>query len=200
MNWPRRRIPRRGFSNWRTVDTMSTTHSPETTRRRMTALQLTIGRRERLERRLQAALIAARAAHAEALAQRDVQLARTEAEREQLRGFHARIAQMMTGGSAVRLAELNATMRYADVVAVRVQQMEGELATLDTVLRGRADELAAATRALALNRSRIDLCGERIAHLHIELDRQATDAEDDEAEETALARLRPPTGMHGTTV
>jgi type III secretion system HrpB7-like protein len=176
---------------------MSTTHSPETTRRRVAALQLTIGRRERLERRLQAALIAARAAHAEALAQRDAQLARTEAEREQLRGFHARIAQMMTGGSAVRLAELNATMRYADVVAVRVQQMEGELAAIDTTLRGKADELAAATRALAVNRSRIDLCGERIAHLHVELDRQATDAEDDEAEEIALARLRPPTGIHG---
>jgi hypothetical protein len=107
---------------------------------------------------------------------------------------------MMTGGSAVRLAELNATMRYADVVAVRVQQMEGELAAIDTTLRGKADELAAATRALAVNRSRIDLCGERIAHLHIELDRQASDAEDDEAEETALARLRPPTGIHGTAV
>ncbi len=38
MNWPRRRTPRRGFSNWRTVDTMSTTHSRETTRRRVAAL------------------------------------------------------------------------------------------------------------------------------------------------------------------
>ncbi|MEX3762199.1 type III secretion protein [Paraburkholderia phenoliruptrix] len=178
---------------------MSVTHSPETTRRRVSALQLTLARRERLERRLQAGLIAAREAHAGALAERDAQLARTEAERQQLRGFHARIARMMTGGNTFQLADLNATMRYADVVAVRVQQMEAELAALETVLRGKADQLAAATRALALNRSRLDLCSERIAGLRVSLERHAADAGDEEAEEAALARLHCCTRVHGAT-
>ncbi|WP_433696292.1 type III secretion protein [Paraburkholderia phenoliruptrix] len=178
---------------------MSATASPETTRRRVSALQLTLARRERLERRLQAGLIAAREAHAGALAERDAQLARTEAEREQLRGFHARIARMMTGGNTFQLADLNATMRYSDVVAVRVQQREAELAALETVLRGKADELAAATRALALNRSRLDLCRERIARLRVSLERHAADAADEEAEEAALARLHCCTRVHGAT-
>ena len=106
---------------------------------------------------------------------------------------------MMTGGSTFQLADLNATMRYADVVAVRVQQMEAELATLETVLRGKADELAAATRALALNRSRLDLCSERIAGLRVSLERHAADAGDEEAEEAALARLHCCTRVHGAT-
>ncbi len=89
----------------------------------------------------------------------------------------------MTGGSAVHLAELNATMRYADVVAARVQQMEGELAAIDTTLRDGPTN-SPRLRALAANRSRIDLWRAHRA-LHVELDRQATDAEDDEAE-TAL--------------
>ncbi len=156
----------------------------------MAALQLTIGRRERLERRLQTSVIAAREAHAAALSQRDAQLTRTQAEREQLRGFHTRISQMMTAGAAFQLAELNATMRYAEVVAVRVGQMENELAALERALRGKADELAAATRALAQNRGRIDLCSERMAGLRVALEREAADAADEEAEEAALARLR----------
>ncbi|WP_223217486.1 type III secretion protein [Paraburkholderia phenoliruptrix] len=169
---------------------MTTTQSPETTRRRMAALQLTIGRRERLERRLQSGVVAGREAHAAALSQRDAQLARTDAERAQLHGFHTRISQMMTGGTAFQLAELNATMRYAEVVAVRVSQMENELAALEAALRGKADQLAAATRALAQNRGRIDLCSERMAGLRAALEREAADAGDEEAEEAALARLR----------
>jgi len=156
----------------------------------MAALQLTIGRRERLERRLQSGVVAARDAHAAARAQRDAQLVRTHDEREQLRGFHARISQMMTGGTAFQLAELNATMRYAEVVAVRLAQMENELAALEATLRGRADELAAAVRALAQNRARIDLCSERLVGLRAALERAAADAGDEEAEEAALARLR----------
>ncbi len=156
----------------------------------MAALQLTIGRRERLERRLQSDLVAAREAHAAALGQHDAQLARTHAERAQLHSFHTRISQMMTGGTAFQLAELNATMRYAEVVAVRVSQMENELASLEVALRSKADQLAAAARALAQNRGRIDLCGERMAGLRAALEREAADAGDEEAEEAALARLR----------
>ncbi|UIF88549.1 hypothetical protein [Cupriavidus sp. UYPR2.512] len=166
------------------------TQSSETTQRRVAALELTRGRRERLERRLQARLIGAREAHAEALAHRDERLGRTQAEREQLRGLHARVAHMMTGGGAFQLAEHNATMRYADVVAARLQQMESELASFETALRSQADELAAATRALALNCGRIDVCNERITELSRTLERHVADRDDEETEEAALARLR----------
>ncbi|MGF6971877.1 type III secretion system HrpB7-like protein [Paraburkholderia sp. JPY465] len=168
---------------------MSAPQNPGQTRRRVAALQVTCGRHERLERRLQAGVMAAREAHAEALAQRDAQFAHTETEREQLRSFQTRLAHMMTGGDAFQLADLNATMRYADVVAVRVQQMEGELAALDTLLRSKADDLAAAMRAITRNRNRVDVCRERIAGLRVALDRVAADAGDEEAEEAALARL-----------
>ncbi|MBP0633572.1 type III secretion protein [Cupriavidus sp. AcVe19-6a] len=179
---------------------MSVRQSPETARRRVAALELTLGRRERLERSLQAGVLAARDAHAKAVAQRGAQLARTEAEREQLRSFHAKIAHMMTGGNAFQLTDLNATMRHADFVAVRVQQMEGELAALDTLLRSKADDLAVATRAHALNRSRIDICSERIAGLRVALDSHVTDAGDEDAEEAALARLRFTSRGHGAMV
>ncbi|MEX3640229.1 type III secretion protein [Paraburkholderia sp. BR14320] len=168
---------------------MSAPQNPGKTRRRVAALQVTCGRHERLERRLQAGVMAAREAHAEALAQRDAQLARTETEREQLRSFQARMAQIMTGGAAFQLADLNATMRYADVVAVRVQQMEGELAALDTLLRSKANDLAAAIRAITRNSNRIDVCRARIAGLRLVLDLHAADVGDEEAEEAALARL-----------
>lgn len=172
------------------AESMAATLQPDTARRRVAALQLTKGRRERRERALQVALGSAREAHAQAQARYEAQLARVEAGREQLRDYHDRIAQMMSGGSAFRLADLNATMRYADVCADQLRQSEGELAARETALRGAADALAAAARALALNRSRIDLCGERIVELHRALDHHAAEAADEEAEETALARLR----------
>ena len=168
--------------------------STETAKRRVAALQLTVGRRERLEHALRATLAQAREAHTQAAARRDEQRERVESEREQLRGYHERIAAMMMGG-VLSLAELNATMRYADVCAARLQQSENELAAREADVRDKAQALAAASRAVAVNRSRIELCGERIAALRGAVERHAAEAADDEAQETALARLRRAPGI-----
>ncbi|MDR6494359.1 type III secretion protein [Paraburkholderia sp. 22099] len=169
---------------------MSAAPNPDTTRRRVAALGHTVSRRGRLDTRLQAALTARRDAHAQAVARHDAQRERVELAGDELRAYRERVARMMSGGSAFQLADLNATMRYADVVAARVQQLESELAALETAMRAAAEELAAAARALANNRGRMDLCRERIDTLRRSLDQHAADEADEDAEETALARLR----------
>lgn len=158
-------------------------------RRRIAALTRTTERRERLEETLRAALAARREEAAQLAAQRDGKAAEVQQARETLAECHARIGEMMGGSAAFSLADLNAAMRYAEVVADRVRVLEADLAALIEACEAKQQEIATAVRAIANNRGRIELCNERIAALRRRDDEAASDAADEEAEEAALARL-----------
>ncbi|GAB6851285.1 type III secretion protein [Paraburkholderia kururiensis] len=158
-------------------------------RRRIAALTRTTERRERLEETLRAALAARREEAVQLAAQRDGKAAEVQQARETLAQCHASIGDMMGGSAAFSLADLNAAMRYAEVVADRVRVLEADLAALIAACEAKQQEIVTAVRAIANNRGRIELCNERIAALRRRDDEAASDAADEEAEEAALARL-----------
>lgn len=163
---------------------------PASIRRRIAALERTVSRRRRLDESLTAELAARRGEHAQA--QRDAQTKADEvqSERALLQSYYDRIARMMSGGSVVSVTEMTGCMRYAEVVAERLHALEAELRSLEQVVDAKAEQVAAAARAVAHNRGRIDLCKGRIGELGRDLDTHANDASDEEAEEAALARAR----------
>ncbi|OAJ61455.1 hypothetical protein A6V36_24055 [Paraburkholderia ginsengiterrae] len=158
--------------------------------RRIAALRRTAERRTRLEDSLRNTLAAQREQHAHAAAQRDDKSAAVQSERELLLACHERIAQLMSGSKAFALAEMNASMRHAEIVADRLRVAEGELAMLEQAVEAKALEVAATLRAIANNRGRIDICKARVAEIRRSVEAAASDAADEEAEEAALARMR----------
>jgi type III secretion system HrpB7-like protein len=158
--------------------------------RRIAALRRTSERRMRLEDSLRVTLAAQREQLARAEAQRDDKDAAVQRERELLHACHERIGQLMSGGKAFALAEMNASMRHAEIVADRLRVAEGELAALEQAVAVKAQEVAMTLRAIANNRGRIDLCKERVVEIRRTVDDAASDAADEEAEEAALARMR----------
>lgn len=153
------------------------------------ALRRTVERRMRLEETLRLTLGSQREQYARLEAARDAKRAALQAQRDILQACHARIASMMSDGKPFSLADMNGSMRYAEIVAQRVGTCEGELATAEHALSAKEDEIAAAIRAIANNRGRIDVCHERIAHIGRARANAADDAADEEAEEAVLARM-----------
>lgn len=155
------------------------------------ALKRTVERRTRLDETLRTQLAIEREAQARLEAERDAKRAALQEQRGLLQACHARIASMMCDGKAFSLADMNGSMRYAEVVAQRVGTCEGQLAMAEQALRAKEDEVAAAIRAIASNRGRIDVCNERIAAIERARVNAADDAADEEAEEAVLARVVP---------
>lgn len=153
------------------------------------ALRRTVERRTRLEDTLRKKLGTQREQHGRLEAARDGKRAALQAQRDALQTCHARIASMMSDGKPFSLADLNGSMRYADIVAQRVGTCEGELATSEQALSAKEAEIAATVRAIANNRGRIEVCNERIAHIGRARAHAADDAADEEAEEGVLARM-----------
>ncbi|MFM0553159.1 type III secretion protein [Paraburkholderia sediminicola] len=164
--------------------------------RRLLALRRTTARRTRLEDTLRATLASRRAEHERAVQGRDEKLSAVQAERGTLAACHDRIARMMSGNEAFSLTEMTDRMRFAELVAEQLRALESELAALEQAVEARAGEVAAAARAIANNRGRIDMCNERIVGIGRTLEAAANDAADEEAEESALARIRDASGKH----
>ncbi|CAE6758373.1 hypothetical protein R75461_05605 [Paraburkholderia nemoris] len=158
--------------------------------RRAAALKRTVERRTRLEETLRAKLAAQREEHARLEAQRDARREAVRQERDLLQTYHDRIARMMCGDEAFSLADMNASMRYTEIVEQRLRGCERELADSEEIVRAHEDELAATIRAIAGNRGRIDICKERIEDIGRTCFNAANDIADEEAEEAVLARMR----------
>lgn len=159
--------------------------------RRIEVLERTVSRRHRLDEALRAELAARRGEHAQAQQEAQTKADQVQSERVLLQSYYDRIARMMSGGSVVSVTEMTGCMRYAEVVAQRLHVLEAELSSLEQVVDTTAEQVAAAARAVANNRGRIDLCKNRIGALGRDLDTHANDASDEEAEDAAL-RARTP--------
>jgi len=158
--------------------------------RRAAALKRTVERRTRLEETLRARLVAQREEHARLEAQRDARREAVRQESDLLQTYRDRIARMMCGDEAFSLADMNASMRYTEIIEQRLHGCERELADADEIVRAHEDELAATIRAIAGNRGRIDICKERTEDIERTCVNAANDIADEEAEEAVLARMR----------
>lgn len=159
-----------------------------TTGRRITALKRASARRERMETELRGELDARRREQAELQSRADETAARL-AELEAIAAHHrARIAGMMTGAEPFSIDVFEGCRRYLEVVDAQVLEAQAEFDTRRQEVVAKDEQIAAARRAIAQNRGRIDVCRKRTKQLEQTLDQIALDAEDEAAEELALAR------------
>lgn len=154
------------------------------------ALRRSVERRTKMEETLRVRLATEREACTRLEAERDARREAMRVEHDLLQACHERIARMMCDGHAFSPADLNASMRYAEIVEQRLRQCEGELAAAEDTLRAKESEVAATIRAIASNRGRIDVCNARIDEIGRARANAANDIADEEAEEAVLARMR----------
>ncbi|XUW93406.1 type III secretion protein (plasmid) [Burkholderia sp. M6-3] len=157
--------------------------------RQIIALKRSSARRERLEEALRAALAqrqnerAVHSAEADAAAQRHAELDAV------VRMYRQRIAAMTTGTEPFSIENFTSIRRYTEMVEERLTHAQSELNEARAAIAAKDEEIAAARRDIAQNRGRIEMCEQRVKKLEAVLDGLAADAEDEETEEMALARL-----------
>lgn len=164
--------------------------------RRVVALERSCTRRRRLDESLRATLAAQRNAQLQLEAARDAKAAQHAHEAGVLQFYQHRIDGMMTGGEPFSLDELNNCRLYIGVVSDGLRLLETELAQAEAAVQANSAAITQTQRDIALNQGRIDLCGERIREIRRVQDNAASDASDEEAEETALARRFQARGAH----
>jgi type III secretion system HrpB7-like protein len=164
--------------------------------RRIVALERSCTRRRRLDETLRATLAAQRNVQLQLEAARDAKAERHAHEAGVLQFYQHRMDGMMTGSEPFSLDDLNNCRLYIGVVSDRLRLLETELAQAEAAVKTNSTAIAQTQRDIALNQGRIDLCGERIRDIRRVQDNAASDASDEEAEETALARRFQARGAH----
>jgi type III secretion system HrpB7-like protein len=162
--------------------------STDLQQRRIVALERSCTRRRRLDETLRATLTAQRNAKLQLEAARNVKADQVAHEADVLQFYQHRIDGMMTGTEPFSLDNMNNCRLYVGVVNDRLRLLEAELAQAEAAVRENTVAIAQTQREIALNQGRIDLCGERIRDIRRVQENAASDASDEEAEETALAR------------
>lgn len=157
--------------------------------REIAALSRTVSRRQRFEQDLRARLAQLAAARLP-LVEREGQAHDHAAALEaQARSYWQRVSAMMAGAEPFSIDTLTAIRLYADEVERAHATALDALMAAQQAVAEHDGTIANTRREIAKNRGRIDLCEARIGKLQRVLDGIAADAEDEDIEETALARL-----------
>ena len=157
--------------------------------RQIAELSRAVSRRQRFEQDLRARLaqlVAARLPLVENEARARGHAAELEA---QARSYRQRITSMMAGAEPFSIDTLTAIRLYADEVDRQFAAACDAMMAAQHALATHDAGIASTRGEIAKNRGRIDLCEKRIGILQRVLDGIAADAEDEDIEETALARL-----------
>lgn len=158
-------------------------------KRQIAALSRAVSRRQRLEQDLRtrlAQLLTARVPLVEREGQARDHAAALEA---QARSYRQRVSAMMSGAEPFSIDTLTAIRLYADEVDRAHSAALDALTAAQQVVAAHDATIANIRSEIAKNRGRIGLCETRIGKLQRVLDGIAADAEDEDIEETALARL-----------
>jgi len=156
--------------------------------RRIAALKRAGARRERMELELRGALDVRRREYAELQSRVEQTMARLAELDAIVAHQRARIAGMMTGAEPFAIDDFDGCRRYLEVVEVQVRATQAELDAHRDAVAAKDEQVADARRAIAQNRGRIDMCHTRTTQLERTFDQIELDAEDEAAEELALAR------------
>lgn len=169
-----------------TPSDVATMNAPK---RQIAALSRAVSRRQRAEQDLRARLaqiVASRLPLVESEASTRANAAALDA---QAQSYRQRISAMMSGAEPFSIDTLTAIRLYADEVDQQSATAREAWHAAQQTLAAHDDEIAAVRQEIAKSRGRIDLCEARIGKLQRLLDGIAADAEDEDIEETALARL-----------
>ncbi len=157
--------------------------------RQIAALSRAVSRRRRLEQDLRARLAQLVAARAPLVEREGQARAHAAALEGQARSYGRRISAMMSGAEPFSIDTLTAIRLYADEVDRMHAAALDALTAAQQAIAAHDGTIANTRGEIAKNRGRIGLCETRIGKLQRVLDGIAADAEDEDIEETALARL-----------
>jgi ribosomal protein L16 Arg81 hydroxylase len=157
--------------------------------RQVVALRRSSARREKMEEALRAELRQRQAERGEILTREAAWVARVAELDAVIAAYRGRITAMMTGGEAFSIDIFDACRRYIEATELLKNDACGELQAVRQALAGNDEQTRQTRRAIAQNRGRIDVCNERVKRIESKLNDIAVDAQDEETEEMALARL-----------
>jgi chromosome segregation ATPase len=157
--------------------------------RQLTALKRSSARREKLDEALRAELRQRQAERIEILAQVAASAQRVADLDAVIDEYRQRIGAMMTGGDAFSVDSFDACRRYIEETELKKSEACNELDARRNALAANDEQTAQTRHSIAQNRGRIDTCKERVRKIENRLNDMAVDAEDEENEEMALARL-----------
>lgn len=158
-------------------------------KRQIAALSRAVSRRQRSEQDLRARLAQLVAARMP-LVENEARARGYAADLEtQARSYRQRISAMMAGAEPFSIDTLTVIRLYADEVDRQYAAASDAVTAAQQALTAHDAGIASMRGEIAKNRGRIDLCEKRIGILQRVLDGIAADAEDEDIEETALARL-----------
>jgi len=158
-------------------------------KRQIVALSRAVSRRQRFEQALRARLAQLGAARMPLVENETRARAHAAALEAQARSCRQRISAMMAGAEPFSIDTLTAIRLYAEDIDGQFANARDAVTAAQQALATHDAEIAGTRREIAKNRGRIDLCEKRIGALQRVLDGLAADAEDEDIEETALARL-----------
>ncbi|WP_233836486.1 type III secretion protein [Paraburkholderia sp. ZP32-5] len=157
--------------------------------RQVIALKRSGARREKIEETLRAELRQWQSERAGIVAQEKAWMARVAELEATIDAYRQRIGSMMSGGEAFSIDTFEACRHYIDATELLKQNACAELQTQRDALARNDEQIRQTRRGIAQNRGRIDICNERIRQIETRLNALDADAQDEETEEIALARL-----------
>ncbi|MBN3759793.1 type III secretion protein [Burkholderia sp. Ac-20365] len=158
-------------------------------KRQIAALSRAVSRRQRFAQALRARLAQRVAARTPLVENETRARAHAAALEAQARSYRQRISAMMAGAEPFSIDTLTAIRLYAEDIDTQFSSARDAVTAAQQTLATHDAEIAGTRREIAKNRGRIELCEKRIGALQRVLDGIAADAEDEDIEETALARL-----------
>jgi len=160
-----------------------------TENRQVTALKRSGARREKIEEALRVQLRQWQNERAGLVAQEAAWVARVAELDAIIDTYGQRISSMMTGGEVFSIDTFEACRHYIDATELLKQNASAELQARRDALARNDEQIQHTRRGIAQNRGRIDICNERIRKIESRLNALDADAQDEETEEMALARL-----------
>jgi hypothetical protein len=158
--------------------------------RHIGTLEVVLGRRRRLDTRLNATLALQRDEQAALQRAEQQQLAWLEAGRARLDVQQARLGDMRAGGAPFAPRAYDANVRWRDELEQRSRSLDGDWRRARAALDAKAGEMARTARAIRVNQTRIGQYEARIDALRRAAEQRAEEQQDEETQE----RRRPGAG------
>lgn len=156
--------------------------------RQIVALKRSGVRREKMEDALRVKLREHQAEGNEIAAREAQWVARVAGLDRVIDVYRQRLTGMMTGGEAFAIDTFDACRRYIESTESLKDDACRELREQQHAHAGNDALIRDTRREIAQTRGRIDVCNNWVSRIESRLDNLAADVQDEEAEETALAR------------
>ncbi|MCA8002720.1 type III secretion protein [Burkholderia metallica] len=158
-------------------------------KRQIAVLQRGVSRRNRVEENLRAELTRQVAARTTLLDQESMARAHAQEIEAQAQSYRCRIHAMLAGAEPFTIDALTALRLYAQGIDEQLVAATSAASEARSALAAHDAEMNNIRQEIGRNRAKIDLSEARIGKLQRQLDMIAADAEDEDTEEAALARM-----------